>query len=231
MSEDKSARQVLATLDKVLAKPATIIAVCERSAKIAERCSTPEKRLQRTAQLIIMHYSNLCAIGGGASGLPGMIPGIGLIYSLLGSVGIDAFLNLKFNIEMSLALSHLAGFDITDPRERKLAFILACAAIADAFEDDKDPSLARIIDIATNEYSTSELTKTLIKALARVIILFNAKKLTRFFPVISMGIEASINKAKSAKLGRECWKAYKLRRDAQMQTNTSISTQDNSNDE
>ncbi len=212
---DNDVRQVVDILEKILAKNESIISVCNRSKAIAARCSKPEKQLQRTANLVIMHYSNLCALGGGASAIPGIIPGLGLVYSLIGSSAIDAFLALKFELEMSLALAHTAGFDISDPRERKLAFILACAALEDAYDADKNPKLSNVIDIAMNEYSTRELSKTLIKAIARVLVLINAKKLTRFFPVIGMGIEASVNKIMSTRLGNECWKAYKLRKSAE----------------
>ena len=208
------ARLMISALEKVLAKNDSIIAVCNRCAKLADRCANPDKRLQRTAQLVIMHYSNLCAAGGSASILPGFIPGLGLVYSLLGSGALDAFLALKFELEMSLALAHIAGFDISDPQERKLAFILACSALEDAYESDKEPSLANVIDLALNEYSSRELSKTLIKAVAKVLLLFNAKKLSRFFPVIGIGIEASVNKVLSSRLGSEGWKAYKMRMNA-----------------
>ncbi len=213
--DENDARQVIAVLEKILASNDSIKALCEKNKKIAQHLAKEDKLEKRTAQLIIMHYSNLCAAGGGASAIPGLIPGIGLIYSLLGTTALNSFLMLKFELEMSLALSHLAGFDIEDPRERKIAFLLACTALEDAYDEEKEPSIGTVLDLAINEYSTRELSKTLVKAVARVMMMFLAKRWTRLFPFVGIGIEASVNKVLSAQLGRECWRAIRRRRNAQ----------------
>ena len=212
--DENDARQVIAVLEKILASNDSIKALCEKNKKIAQHLAKEDKVEKRTAQLIIMHYSNLCAAGGGASAIPGLIPGIGLIYTLLGTTALNSFLLLKFELEMSLALSHLAGFDIEDPRERKIAFLLACTALEDAYDEENEPSIGTVLDLAINEYSTRELSKTLVKAVARVMMMFLAKRWTRLFPFVGIGIEASVNKVLSAHLGRECWRAIRHRRDA-----------------
>ncbi|MBQ9816843.1 MAG: hypothetical protein IJM59_05180 [Proteobacteria bacterium] len=211
---DDDAREVIKILDKILAKKESIHAISEKARKFAQSAKTPEKQDKRAASLIIMHYSNLCAVGGGASAIPGIIPGVGLIYSLLGTGAVDAFLVLKFELEMSLALADYAGFDISDPRERKIAFLLACSALEEAYDVEKEPTLANILDLAISEYSSRELSKGLAKGLARALMLFASKRWTKFFPVIGIGIEASVNKVLSTRLGNECWRAIKHRRDA-----------------
>ena len=187
---ENDARKVIKVLEKILASNDSIRALCDKNKKIAERLAKPENVERRTSQLIIMHYSNLCAAGGGASALPGLIPGIGLIYSLLGTTAINAFLLLKFQLEMCLALTHLAGFDIDDPRERKIAFLVACAALEDAYDEEKEPTIGTVLDLAIHEYSTRELSKSLVKAVARVMMMFLAKRWTRLFPFVGIGIEA-----------------------------------------
>lgn len=212
-TENKNDRVIYDILCKILASPEKIKGVCEQSARRAARWSTPEHRELRTAQWIIHHYSNLTAAGGGASAIPGMIPGIGIVLSLFGAGALDAFLALKFEIEMTLALSHLAGFDITDAREHKIACLMACSALEDAYQEDKVPTIGRVLDLAISEYSTREMSKTLVKAFARAMMLLMAKKWSKFFPIVGIGIEMSVNKVLSAKLGRECWKAIVERRD------------------
>ena len=212
---ENDARKVIAVLEKILASNDSIRAVCEKNKKIAQHLAKEDKVEKRTAQLIIIHYSNLCAAGGGASALPGLIPGIGLIYTLLGTTALNSFLLLKFQLEMCLALAHLAGFDIEDPRERKIAFLIACAALEDAYVEEKEPSIGSVLDLAINEYSTRELSKTLAKAVARVLMMFLAKRWTRLFPFVGIGIEASVNKVMSELLGRECWRVMRKRRDVQ----------------
>ncbi len=209
---EKDARQVIAIIDKILASNESIIEVCNRCRKLAEKFSSENKVESRTAQLIIMHYSNLCAAGGGMSATGGLIPGVGIVLSLLGAGALDAFFAMKFELEMNLALTHLAGFDIANPYERKLAFLMACSALEDAYASDKEPTMANVIDIAMGEYSTRELSKTLTKAFVRVLMMIAAKKWVKFFPIVGIGIEASVNKVLSTRLGRECWRAIKLRR-------------------
>ena len=212
-NHENDAKQVISVLDKLIASDESIIGVCNKCKDLAARCGNPSKLEKRTAQLIVMHYSNLCAAGGGASALPGMIPAVGSVLSIFGAGAMDALLALKFELEMTLALSHLGGFDISDPRERKLAFLLACASLEEVYDAEHEPSLLALVDIAVGEYSTRELSKTMIKTLARVIMLLTAKRWTRFFPVVGIAIGASVNKVMSTYMGHECWRAIRHRRD------------------
>ncbi len=208
---EHDARKAIRILDKMIAKDESIIAAVEKAKKRAVKLSSENKREIRTVQLIIMHYSNLCALGGGVSGIPGMIPGVGSVLSIFGAGALDAMIALKYEIEMILALSYFAGIDISDPKERKIAYLLACASLEEAYETEREPNLKGIIDLAVSEYSTRELSKTLIKALARVIVMFGAKRWVRFFPVVGMAIGASVNKVLSLHMGYEAWRVIKKR--------------------
>ena len=208
---EHDARNAIRILDKIIAKDESIIASVEKAKKRAEKISSENKREIRTVQLIIMHYSNRCALGGGVSGIPGMIPGIGSVLSIFGAGALDAMIALKYEIEMILALSYFAGIDISDYRERKIAYLLACASLEEAYETEREPNLKSIIDLAVSEYSTRELSKSLIKALARVIVMFGAKKWVKFFPVVGMAIGASVNKVLSLHMGYEAWRVIKRR--------------------
>lgn len=210
---ENDAREVIAVLDKLIASDKNIIGVVDKCRAMAAQCASEAKLEKRTAQLIIMHYSNLCAAGGGASALPGMIPFVGTIFSIFGAGALDAILALKFELEMTLALSHLGGFDISNPRERKIAFLLASASLEEAYDVEREPSLLSMVDLAMGEYSTRELSKSLIKTLARVIMMVTAKRYTKFFPVVGIAIGASVNKVLSTHMGHECWRAIRHRRD------------------
>lgn len=207
------AREVVLVLDKIVASNESIKNACQKAVLCAEKLTTDEhKREKYAARMIVMHYSNLVAAGGGASAVPGMIPFIGPILSIFGLAALDAIIALKFELEMTLALSHLAGFDIDDPRERKIAFLLVCASLEEAYDSEKEPSLKEIVDLAMSEFSTRELSKTLAKTLARVIVMMSSKRLARFFPIVGIAIGASVNKILSARTGRECWRAIKHRK-------------------
>lgn len=210
------AREVVKVLDKLVASNDSIRSVCDKAQKYAKKITHDEAKIEKIAsKMVIMHYSNLTAAGGGISAIPGMIPFIGPILSIFGVAALDALVALKFELEMTLALSHLAGFDIDDNRERKLAFLLVCTSLEEAYDSEKEPSLKQIVDLAMSEFSTREMSKTLAKTVARVIVMMSSKKLVRFFPVIGIAIGASVNKVLSTRTGRECWRALKHRKNSQ----------------
>ena len=214
ISQD-AAREAVAVLDKLVASNDSIKKVVEKAVLCAEKMTNDEhKREKYASRMIIMHYSNLVAAGGGASAIPGLIPFVGPILSIFGVAALDAIIALKFQLEMTLALSHLAGFNIDDQRERKIDFLLVCTSLEEAYDYDKEPSLKDIIDLAMSEFSTRELSKTLAKTLARVIVMMSCKRLTRYIPLVGIVIGASVNKVLSARTGRECWRALKHRKNA-----------------
>ena len=211
--QQEGARDVIRIIDKIVPRNESIIRVVERAKKLAQH--VPEgKREKRTVQFIIMHYSNLTAAGGGLSAVPGLIPFVGTVFSIFGASALDALIALKYELEMTLALAHLAGFDIEDPRERKLAFLLVCASLEEAYEEEKEPSLYAIVDLAMGEFSTREMSKSLVKLVARVMTLMVSKKWTRYFPFVGIAIGASVNKLMSTHTGYECWRALKHRQRA-----------------
>ena len=213
-SSEADARRVIRVVERLVADSDDIEAICEKARRAAASAPDELHRERRAVRYIIRHYSNLTALGGGASGLPGLLPVVGSVFSVFGAGALDAVLALKFELEMALALSSLAGFDIEEPKERKFAFLLACASLADAYAADKEPTLAQVVDIAMGEFSTREMSKSLIKMMARVIVMMTAKRMTRFVPFVSLAVGASVNKVMSAHTGFECWMALKRRRDA-----------------
>lgn len=208
---ENDAREAIRILDQIVASNDKIRMVVDKCMNLAEKAGKSENSRNRAAQLIIAHYSNLCAMSGGASGLPGMIPFVGPVLSIFGAGALDAVMQLKFEIEMVLALSVLAGRNIDDPKERKIAYLMACTSLEDAYNSSKEPTLKSIVDLALGEYSTRELTKTMVKAVARVIMMMTAKKWTKYFPIVGIMVGVSMNKILTEHTGRACWRVIKRR--------------------
>lgn len=203
-------------LEKILASNDSIRKVVTKCEVAAVHFSNEKTRERRVAQLIIGHYSNLCGLSGGASGIPALIPFVGSLYSIFGASTADAIAALKFEVEMSLALTSHMGYDIDDPRERKLAIITACAALEDVFKRDRPTSVFDIVDSAMSEYSTRQLSKTMAKLFARAILALVAKRWTRYFPLVGIAIGGAINAVMTAHTGHGCYLALcrRRRRDA-----------------
>ena len=208
----------LAILEKIIASNDSIRAVVAKARTRAEKTVkklklSDEKISEKIAvRHIIAHYANMCALTGGASGLPALIPVIGHIYSIFGASTADALAALKFEIEMALALSDYMGYDIDDPKERQIAIGLACASLENAAKS-KNPLKAKdVVDYALAEYSTRELSKTIIKLISRAIFALTAKRWTRFFPVVGIAIGGAVNKILTMHTGRGCYNAIRRRK-------------------
>lgn len=212
MNEDKH----IEILEKILASNDSIRKVVTKCEVAAVHFSNKKTRERRVAQLIIGHYSNLCALSGGASGIPALIPFVGTIYSIFGASTADAIAALKFEVEMSLALTSYMGYDIDDPRERKLAIITACAALEEVFNRNRPTTLFDVVDSALSEYSTRQLSKTMVKLFARAVLALVAKRWTRFFPLVGIAIGGAVNAMMTAHTGHGCYIALcrRRRRDA-----------------
>lgn len=209
MSEkhEEGARNVIKILDRILADNERIKTVAGRCGRAARRLGKPGSEMNRTANLVIAHYSNLCAVGGGASGLPGLIPVVGTVLSVFGTGAIDAIIALKFEIEMVLALFVVAGRDIDDPVERKIACLMACESLDGSFKSEREPDWKAIVDVAMSEYSTRELSKTFLKAISKAIFSISAKcSSKKYFPVVGIVVGASMNKVLTEHTGHACWR-------------------------
>lgn len=81
--------------------------------------------LSNVANKIITHYSNKAALIGGATSMSGVIPGIGTVMSMFGGATVDTALSMKYQIEMSMALAHLYGHDISVEEQKRICMIVA----------------------------------------------------------------------------------------------------------
>ncbi len=197
----------LEILEKILASNDSIRRVVARAQKFTASTVDDQARERRAANFIIAHYANLCGITGGLSGLPAYLPFIGAIYAIFGASASDALAALKFEIEMSLALSALVGFDIDDPKERKTAILLACASLEDEFDAEKQATFLDLVDSAISEYQTRQLSKTMAKLVAQAFVKIAARRSTRLFPLAGIAVGGGMNLALSIHTGRNCYEA------------------------
>ena len=85
----------------------------------------PREIRELVAKKIISNYSYFTAFVGGASGLTGLIPGLGTVLATFGGATADAALTMKYQIEMVMALAVVYGHDIEKEEEQRLCLIVA----------------------------------------------------------------------------------------------------------
>ena len=134
--DDANKPTLLKAIELILADPAQI----KREAEAAlekyrkQHGGKDEHQVRRlTAKHLISNYSYVTAFVGGATGLTGIIPGLGTVLATFGGATADAALSMKYQIEMTMALATIYGHDITIPEEQRLCLIIAgMGAISEA---------------------------------------------------------------------------------------------------
>ena len=84
----------------------------------------------RVADKIIQRYSKQTALVGGATGLTGVVPGIGTLVAAFGGGTTDTAICMKLQVDMCMCLAYLFGYDITSEDGRHLAFLIAATGSA-----------------------------------------------------------------------------------------------------
>ena len=216
---EKSAEKILHAVNKIIDSNDKIRALYKKlRLKALIRMDDDEEEDEKTlfmqiGKQIITHYSDRPSISGGLSGLPSMSPGFGMVVSLVGASAVDIVLMLKFEIEMALCLCLLAGFDIDDERSRLLAYTLATASSKDILSNDEKslPSLS-VVRSAFWDYSVRQLSKHIIKNIARILCFGFSKGLANAIPFVGIAVGASFNNVMTKRTGLCCLDALWLRR-------------------
>ena len=120
---------LLKAIELILARPSDISKhvriVKERyQHRFGKRLNEADLR-NKLADKIIASYSTKAGLSGGATGLIGIVPGLGTAVEIFGGATADMALCLKYQVEMSMALASLYGHDIESDSDRKQYFIMA----------------------------------------------------------------------------------------------------------
>lgn len=195
-----SGEELLSVIERILRSESEIIGEVERL-----KSGAPDKDRKTIADELIAQYSNRSAISGGASALPALIPGWGTLVTVMGGALLDTALLLKFEVEMSLALSWLYGFDIRERAERQMAFLLASISTYDIRNDGNF-----IVDVMQAEgvaiwnYAPRQVSKILLIVLGRLALVNAGKSLFKAIPLVGVAIGSGMNKVFTMRVGSQC---------------------------
>jgi uncharacterized protein (DUF697 family) len=201
------AEKMLSAVERITTKPEEIVALVDNL-----RATTgSEKRL---VDKIISHYSNRCAITGGATALPGLIPGIGTVAYLLTGPLADMVLLLKYEVEMTCALASAHGFDITLPEERQLALLLAAVKTSEVSSGKNVlREIGEVSWTAIWNYAPRRVSKAIIEVMAIIALQLLLKRmLLKMIPFIGMAVGAGMNKVLTQRVGNQAEAEISLRK-------------------
>ena len=214
--DESQGAALLKAVERIVDSPAKIQARVDETVewargKLPDDASSDEIRGSVERQLI-SHYSNRTAIAGGASALPGLVPGLGSVTALVGGGLLDMTLCLKYEVEMVLALASLRGYDIEDARERQLAYLLAAAHTYEATGGRNPlPDLVKTEIDAVWHYTPRQLAKLVGSMFVRLALMLAGRGLTRAIPFVGMVVSSAANKTLTSRVGKSIIKALDQR--------------------
>lgn len=214
MSEDEKGRKLLTAVERIVASSDSIKSTVDAArAKVKGELKGAALR-DATAKELIRSYSNRAALAGGASGIPAaLLPGIGSIAAAVGGGLAELTFLLKWEVEMALAMSHLYGFDIDDPRERQLGFLMASVGTYDATGKNFFVDIAKVEGTAIYNYAPRALSRLVVTAMATVAALYVWRGLLKAVPFLGIAIGTGMNKVLTQRVGARCMRDCQMRRE------------------
>ncbi|HYV47571.1 MAG TPA: EcsC family protein [Myxococcaceae bacterium] len=203
-TREKQARTLLTAVERLVMSNdhlRELVGACVKRA----RDRGPEDLRKAAGDEIVRHFSNRAALVGGATALPGLIPGAGTAVAI-GGVLADMTMLLKLEVEMALALTHHYGFDVEEEEERQLAFLLASVATHDTHTGKsffKD--VVKVEGTAIWNYAPRQVGQFILNSLVILLAFtFGWRSVLRAIPVIGIGIGVGANKLLTRKVGKRC---------------------------
>jgi len=197
-------KKLLSAVERIVASNDTIremVAVAQAKAKQKEAARKPDTLRELTAAELVRTYSNRAAIAGGAAGLPALIPGVGSIAAAVAGTFAELAYLLKCEVEMTLALTHLYGFDIEEPKERQLAFLMASVGTYDASGGNFFADVVRAEGVAIWNYGPRRLGRLVLVAMTSLALMYVWRGFLKAIPFLGMAIGSTVNKVLTQRVG------------------------------
>jgi uncharacterized protein (DUF697 family) len=217
-ADEAKGKQLLTAVERLLAsneaiREVVLVADARAKARAGEGARSKETLRELTAKELIRRYSNRAAIAGGATAVPALIPGVGsLAAGVAGTFAELAYL-LKCEVELCLALSHLYGFDIDEPKERQLAFLLASVGTYDAGGRNFFADLVKAEGVAIWNYGPRTVGKWVLKAMTALALTYLWRGFVKVVPIFGMVIGSGVNKVLTQRVGERVMADLRTRRD------------------
>ncbi|MHB8878798.1 MAG: EcsC family protein [Myxococcaceae bacterium] len=215
-TEEDKGRQLLTAVERILANTTSLRNVAEDCRIKAKKGApkNPEALRDAAAAEVVRHFSLRAAIAGGVAGLPALVPGAGSLAVLLGGALAELGYLLKCEVEMVLTLAHLYGFDIDDPKERQIAFLMASVGTYDARSGKNFVAdVAEAEGVAIWNYGPRKAAKMVLAAMTALALVWVWRGFARIIPVVGMVIGTSVNKLLTQKVGERAAKDLRTRRE------------------
>ena len=144
----------------------------------------------RAANKIVGRYSRLAGMVGGASALPGIIPGMGTAVAMVGGTAVDTLVSMKLQVDMCMCLAATFKYDITSEDGKQLAFLIAATGSLQRKGADTVTKVGSKAGVSMlRQYLKGGALQAIKQAFRRVGIVFTRKAAEKAIP---FGIGAAV---------------------------------------
>jgi len=198
---------LLKAIELILAKPEDIkretLSLLKKYQGEHARNKTPEEIRELVAKKIISNYSYFTAFVGGASGLVGLIPGLGTVLATFGGATTDIALTMKYQIEMVMALAVVYGHDIEKEEEQRMCLIVAgLGAVNEAAKQGGKTVGTKAFVNMTQQYLKGATLVAVKEIFKKIGITFTRKAVEKAIPFgVGVVIGATANKGLTMYVG------------------------------
>ena len=159
----------------------------------------------RAADKIIGRYSRLAAMVGTASGLPGIIPGLGTAIAVVGGATADSVICMKLQVDMCMCLAAVFEYDIVSEDGKHLAFLIAATGTAQRAGVETGARIGSQAGVRMlRQYLKGTALQAVKQAFRRVGITFTRKAVEKAIPFgVGAGIGGAANYWLTRYVGRQ----------------------------
>ena len=213
----ESPSRLLSMVRAIAISPADAADIASKYGHQARRDHPKESeadRQDRVAKKIVKRYAALSATVGGASGLAGVVPGIGTAIAIGGAVA-DAAISIKFQVDMVMCLAATYGYDLNSADAQNLAMLIAISGSLEKAGVAAGGQFATKAGVRLlRTYLRGAVLQLLKELFKKFGIIFTRKALEKAIPFgIGVALGAGLNYGLTLYVGNQAIQLFRLDRE------------------
>ena len=175
-----------------------------------------EAHQDRVAAKIVSRYAKLSSIVGGASGLVGIIPGLGTALAVTGGALGDAVATMKLQVDMSMCLAATYGYDLNKEDARNLALLISAGGTLEKAGLEFGARLASEAGVRLlRQYLRGAVLQAVKEFFKKLGIIFTRKALEKALPFgVGVALGSTANFYLTRYVGQQATEWFRLDRDS-----------------
>ena len=164
------------------------------------------------SRLLAKRYARWAGAVGGVSGLSGLVPGLGQVVAATGGAVADAAASMKLQVDMTMCIAAVYGYDLGNPDAQHLAFLIAAGS---TLEKAGEKAAVKVASKAGVKLLRRHLRGASLQAVKqffrRLGVVFTRKALEKAIPVgVGVVLGAAGNYALTRFVGEQAIEWFRL---------------------